>query len=302
MRTRVTLALALLGLANGCATTPKPTPAEPRSESSEVGVLVMAHGGSATWNRAVTEVVAGLALDLPTAVAFGMADPGTLATGLEELSQRGVTRIALVRLFLSGESFRHQTEYLLGIRPDRPRWFASHGDGSDSHPAPIQHTLEIATHADGLSDAPDIGRILVDRAGAVSRDPANESVLLLAHGMGGDTENDRLLTRMREAAASLTNYHNVRVATLREDWPAKRALAETQIRALVVAETEADRRVIVVPFRLFGAGPYEQVLQGLDYLESPGLVPHAVVTDWVRQTVVRIACTEGWAGAGFTCP
>jgi hypothetical protein len=39
----------------------------------------------------------------------------------------------------------------------------------------------------------------------------------------------------------------------------------------------------VVPFRLFGFGPYATVLEGLEYVsDQQALLPHPIITDWIR--------------------
>jgi hypothetical protein len=40
----------------------------------DFGILLMAHGGSEEWNRAVEEVVVPLASRQPVEISFGMAD------------------------------------------------------------------------------------------------------------------------------------------------------------------------------------------------------------------------------------
>lgn len=295
------LLLPIVLVASACATTLPPVTAT--DQPARVGVLVMAHGGSAEWDDAITEAVASLATEVPTEVAFGMADPVTLASGVAALEARGVDRVALVRLFLSGTSFLHQTEYLLGLRADRPRWFVTHGAGHGADPAPIEHAVDIATHQDGLSDSEELTKVVADRVGAVSLKPSRESVLLLAHGVGDDAQNERLLERMRAASRDLEGqgFRKLRVAALREDWADKRASAEREIRTFVESEVDAGANVIVVPFRLFGEGPYDDVLKGLDYQMAESLMPHAVVNNWIRETASRVSCVEGWASSSPLC-
>lgn len=267
------------------------------SPEPQVGVLVMAHGGSSEWDAAVEAAVEPLRDEMPTSLAFGMANPATLASSLEELESRGVNRVAVVRVFLSGASFLHQTEYLLGLRPDAPRWFIGHHGMMDHTPDPIGHGVDIATHLPGLSDSPLVERILADRVKELGKTDRARSVLLIAHGMGDDQENDAVLERMRVAAAgglSGQGLRRVEVAALREDWPEKRAIAERQIREFVDSESRRNVEVVVMPFRLFGMGPYPAVLDGLDYRATEGLVPHEHVTDWIRQTALEVACGQGW--------
>jgi hypothetical protein len=272
------------------------------------GVLVMAHGGTPEWDAAIAEATAPLERELPTAVAYGMADPHTLTAALDSLRAEGVERVAVVRMFVSGASFIDQTEYLLGLTDTAPAFFMpSHGAGGGGHaagshgpPEQIAHGLTVATHFDGMVDAAETHRIFAERALALSRDPASESVLLIAHGMGDQQENDELLAAMGdiERLVSATPFHTVRSATLREDWPPAREIAEREIRAFVDGENQAGRRVLVLPVRLSGFGPYADVLEGLEYTGGDALLPHGDVSAWLRRTAESIAREQGWALTG----
>lgn len=265
------------------------------SGSGTLGVLVMAHGGGEGWNDAVLEAVAPVSRVVPTAVAFGMADPATLGAALDSLEGLGVERVAVVRMFLSGASFLDQTEYLLGLSDTPPAFFVSgHGDGHE--PPPLDHDLTIETHRDGMVDAVEARDIVAERVLSLSVAPARESVLLIAHGMGEEELNDQLLEAMAnlEAAIAERPFGEVRSATLREDWAEARAAAEREIQDFVRSENERGRSVIVVPVRLSGFGPYGEVLEGLDYVAGEGLLPHERVTDWIMFTACEILCAHGW--------
>ena len=316
------LAALALVLATGATAQPADAP----------GLLVMAHGGDPAWNTSVEDALAPLRDRYPLSLAFGMADPASLGAGIEELAEQGAERAAVVRLFLDGRSFLHQTEYFLGLREDPPAVFVLHGahgapagHGAAGHggghataghgagqgaaaghdgahaaaatPQPVAHDLALALSPDGLMQADEVADILAARAEAISQSPAEESVLVLAHGTGDDVENARWIAAMERLTGGLRadGYHAVRVETLREDWPEPRAAAERAIRGFVTAETEAGRRVLVVPFRLSGFGPYRAVLDGLDYTASEaGILPHAAVTDWVEREYRAVLAREGW--------
>jgi hypothetical protein len=272
--------------------------------ASPFGVLVMAHGGTPEWDQAIADATAPFASEIPTEIAYGMADPATMTQALEALRSRGVERVAVVRMFVSGASFIDQTEYLLGLSDVPPRFFMpSHGSSAGGHaagahgpPSPIAHGMEVATHIDGMVDAEETHRIFAERALTLSRDPATESVLLIAHGMGDTGENDELLAAMQdvERMVAQTPFHSVRSATLREDWPPAREIAEREIRAFVDAENQAGRRVLVLPVRLSGFGPYAEVLEGLEYVEGEAMLPHGDVSTWLRRTAEGIARAQGW--------
>jgi sirohydrochlorin ferrochelatase len=260
----------------------------------------MAHGGDDEWNGAVTAAVDPIRRVMPTAVAFGMADPATLEAALDSLEDLGVERVAVVRMFLSGASFIAQTEYLLGLSDEQPAFFipghvAAHG-GPAADPDPLDHPFGLVTHEHGIVDSDQVGAIVAERAFAISTDPEQESVLLLAHGMGSEELNDQLVAALAdfEALIGARPFAAIRSATLREDWAEARAVAEEEIRTFVRGENDRGKRVIVVPVRLSGFGPYAEVLEGLDYVAAESLLPDERVTDWIAQVACELLCAHGW--------
>lgn len=258
------------------------------------GLLVMAHGGTPEWNRSVLDAVAPLHDRYPVEVAFGMADACSLQEGVRALEARGVRKVGVVRVFISGESWYERTEQILGLRDGAPPAKADECHGSDhgvSHHSMalfrIQTESSFVLSKEGLAEAPEIGAILAERAGALSRSPEKEDVLVLAHGPGDDTENERWLAHMEARAAEIRKsrpYNTVAVMTLREDWPDKRKAAEQEVRAFVARSANEGRSAIVLPFRLSGFGPYGQVLAGLDYrADRSGFIPHGNVTRWITR-------------------
>lgn len=256
------------------------------------GVLIMAHGGGEAWNRTVVEAATGAEHEGPVVVAFGMAHPVSMQQGVDRLDELGAERVSVVRLFVSGESFRTDTRYLLGLSDEEPElpWVK----------APLDHDLTIATHEHGLMGSPEVSQILLTRALDLSEDPAGESVLLVAHGMGDEGENDRVLENMRTAADRIAEkgFAEVEVAALREDWKEARAAAEAGIRSFVEGRAAAGRRVLVLPYRLSGFGPYAKVLEGLDYVAGDGLLPHDAISRWIERTAAGVACESGWRQRG----
>jgi hypothetical protein len=181
---------------------------------------------------------------------------------------------------------------ILGLSPGaaaRPTGAVdSHAAGHAGHSIAtwrLQSNAQFVLSTDGLADAPEMGEVIADRARALSQDPPNEDVLILAHGPGDDAENARWLAaldRRAEAVRRALPFARVQVATLREDWPDKRVLAEADARTFVETATAAGRTVIVIPFRVSGFGDYARVLEGLQYrADQRGLIPHERVTQWI---------------------
>lgn len=258
------------------------------------GMMVMAHGGGPAWNSEVEAMLEPVRRDYPLELAFGMADPASMQEAVRRLEARGVNRIAVVRLFISGESFLERTERILGLRPGAPPRpagdaHAGHGDHGGHSMAlwRIDSNARFALSAEGLANAPEMGAVLAERARTLSRRPSDESVLILAHGPEDDGENERWIReidRRAEAVRALAPFREVRVETLREDWPAQRAASEARIRAFVEAANADGGRAIVIPYRVAGFGPYARVLEGLSYeADRRGLLPSAEAEQWVRR-------------------
>jgi sirohydrochlorin cobaltochelatase len=287
--------LTIAGLA-GCATSGGTTAGGSGNDAGEdddrFGVLVMAHGGSRAWDEAVLAVVEPLRGRYPLEVAFGMADAASMQDAVDKLEVRGVSRIGVVRLFVNGDSFRDRTEQILGLSAGAPaRPHARDGDHAQADHRMefwrVETSASFVMSGEGLNEAPEVGAILLDRVRSLSRDPEREDVLVLAHGAGDDVENEFWLERIGQQGEQIRRglqFRSVRIATLREDWPEKRAPAEAEIRGFLEASSAAGRTTIVVPYRVHGFGPYASVLEGLDYVaDGQGLLPHTDITAWIAR-------------------
>lgn len=282
---QVLVAAAALPLAGPLASAAHAESPEP------FGLLVMAHGGSPEWNQTVLQAVEPLRGSYPVEVAFGMADACSLQEGVRALEAKGVRKVGVVRLFVSGESWYERTEQILGLTGGAPP--ARPGDcGGGEHA--MHHSMALfrvatsssfALSTQGLKDGSEIGPILAERAVRLSRTSEKEDVLVLAHGPGDDAENERWIASLdarAEAIRKTRPFHRVEVMTLREDWPEKRQAAEQRVRDFVSRAASEGRKAIVIPFRLSGFGPYAEVLKGLAYeSDGQGLLPHTNVTQWI---------------------
>ena len=300
-------AATLLWAAWGCASpasiarssipAPTPEPSAPADyDANSVGLLLMAHGGGAEWNDRVQAAVADLRGHLPVSVAFGMANPHTLQASLDSLRDRGVGTVAVVRLFVSGASFLHPAEYLFGLRSDPPaRAMIGHRMVDGHELAPLRTEARILLDRNGMVGSDEAARILLARAKASSSIPAETGALLIAHGMGDESENKDLLAAMEETASVLRQdgFAEVGIATLREDWATKRPRAEQEIKATVARMQTEHATVVVIPYRVSGFGPYAKVLEGLDYVATEGLLPHRLVTAWIAGIATASLCEAG---------
>lgn len=291
----------LAALALATCVSARPAAAEPAPSKDGYGVLVMAHGGGPEWNQTVLDAVQPLRGRYPLEVAFGMADACSLQESVRKLEAQGVRSIGVVRLFISGESWYEETQKILGLRDGAPPappdacggghgdhgGHGGHGGGHSMAFFRLDSKSSFVLSKQGLSDAPEVGPILADRAKSLSRAPEKEDVLILAHGPGDDAENERWLAAIDAQAAQIRAalpFHSVEVHTLREDWPEKRKEAEKRIVEYVARSRKEGRQAIVIPFRLSGFGPYAEVLAGQEYVaDRKGLLPHANITQWITR-------------------
>jgi len=269
--------------------------AEPR-----FGVMVMAHGGSDEWNAQVAKAVAPLREQYPLELALGMADAGSMEAAVRKLESRGVTHVGVVRVFISGESWHDRTLQILGLREgapprtggDQQRFPAAAAQMPMGMSMPmgfwkIDTGLAFHVSVEGLADAPEVDEILTSRIGHLSVAPEKEVVAVIAHGPGDDGENRRWLDKITERtqnASEQLGLREIRVFTLREDWPEQRVYAEQEIRSYIEQANSRGLTPIVAPFRIHGFGPYGRVLGELDYrADGLGLLPHPNVTAWISR-------------------
>ncbi len=257
----------------------------------EWGVLLLGHGGSAPWNRAVLDIQKALQPRFPIEVAFGMADPREIQTGIDRLSRHKVKKVVVVPLFISSHSeVIEETKFVLGIREHPSREFleAPHAHMNTVTVKRIQ-TDKPLVMTSALDDHPLVAKILTDRARQLSRDSAKEHVVLVGHGPLKDEDNElwmRTLATLGETVRRDGSFAGVYGATLRDDAsPEVRRKADEELRALVRSLSHKGR-VLVVPHLIAQGGIERHIrrsLEGTFYAWSgETLLPDARIAEWVE--------------------
>ncbi len=297
---RVRVAVFAIVLAPLVAMAPS-AEAQPRERP---GILLLAHGGAREWNERIHALAAELDALRPTALALGMASRPSIQAAVDTLTERGVTSIVAVPLFISSHSsVITSTEYLLGARDTAPPELATfakmdHGAHGPDHSGDATARVVVrvpVTMTGALDRHPLVAEILATRASAISASPQEESVVIVAHGPTADRENQQWLGDMAVLAAALQAkipFHSVDYLTVRDDAPAPiRDAATAQLRALVQRRTGEGRRVLVVPLLIAFGGIEAGVrkrLEGLDYvMAGQGLAPDPRLKDWILEMAGR---------------
>jgi hypothetical protein len=137
-----------------------------------------------------------------------------------------------------------------------------------------------------------VAEILVARARAISRNPASEVVIVVAHGPTSDAENQLWLEDMKIVADGIraqVPFARVEFLTVRDDAPAPiREAAARNLREVVTRARAEGHRVLIVPLVLAYGGIEEGIrkrLDGLDYeMTTQGLLPDDRVVHWVIES------------------
>lgn len=264
------------------------------------GILLLAHGGDASWNAEVETLRAKVDSKVPTETALGMADVASLQAAVDRLEKRGVARVVAVPLFVQTRSeVLDQTRYALGLA-DKPsaslkaayeRMAAAHaGHKGHGH----GHSMEFSTRqvrarepivmSPALDGHALVGGILTERAKALSKTPLKESLVLVAHG----PVDDAAMPAWRDSTAALCamikgGFKSCSFGLLRDDAaPEIRAAAVTELREKVSA---ARGKAIVLPVLIARGGIEKKIegdLKGLDYAwDGKTLMPHPGFDAWV---------------------
>jgi sirohydrochlorin ferrochelatase len=283
----------------------------PATASADPGILLLAHGGSKEWNARVLDLAQKVDRSRPVEVAFGMATRQNIQAAVDRLLARGVTEVVAVPLFVSSwSSVVTSTEYLLGLRTEAPKDLAlfarmHHADPAASGAAhsghhmavpssgttPVEAKGRITRMTPALNAHPIVAEILLTRARSLSRNPAEEAVVIVAHGPGPDDDNQRWLQDMRVLAGGMARdvaFASVDCLTLRDDAPAPvRDAATAELRTLVSTRIAEGRRVLIVPLLMSFGGIEKGIakrLEGLPYtLADQALMPDDRLAAWVLE-------------------
>lgn len=266
---------------------------ETPAPAGDIGVVIMPHGSTQPWNDAVETTIKPLMAKYPIEMAYGMGDPQIIQEAVSRLEQRGIRRVVFVRMYALDHQMKPLTDYILGLSDHPP--VTGHGGGHDHHAAaPHQvRTAALFSTFGGYEQNPDIAQVLHKRIAELSKDPASETVLLLAHGEATDEGNDKWLAVMNQNIDRLrqdphcAKLKTVKALTVREDWPKQREKAVAEVRA-AIEEAGKHGRVLVIANRLYGSGPYKKMLHGLTYeINEKGLVD-PVLTRWLEDGLTRM--------------
>jgi sirohydrochlorin ferrochelatase len=212
---------------------------------------------------------------------------------VRKLESQRVASIVVVPMLVSSFSGHY----------DQIRWLAGEGVELDTV---MQHHLHMAgidrpdtrlpIHVTPAMDgAPEVARVIADRALALSTKPEERALFIVGHGPNSAEDYAAWMKNLRLIADSVrtwTGFRDVRVDVVRDDAPpAVRTEAVLRARELIsLQHLVTQREVVVVPILVSkGAVSRDRIpadLAGLPviYAGDP-LLPHASIARWVEGRV-----------------
>lgn len=274
------------------------------------GVLLLAHGGSPSWNRDAEKIMrdAEAELAMPVELTLGMADLKATQVAVEQLKKRGADKIVAVPLFVNSRSeVMDQTRFILGVsaKPSAvlrdaltaaAKKHAHHAAKGGGHhhsfsEKPIDNDLPLV-FVPALDDHPLVAQVLLERALKLSKDAKKEVLIVIGHGPNDEQANEIWLGAMRKLAGRARREGGFAAGaayTIRDDAPEPvRQAAVEKLRERVAKETRSGRRAVVVPLLLARGGIESHIvdaLVGLKYAwDGATLAPHPNLARWVVES------------------
>lgn len=281
-----------------------PAAAQPGAGSQprggRVGTILIAHGAGAEWNSHVERIARAASTGGPIAVAYLMGDAAKthrFQDAVRALADSGVSEIVVVPLLVSSHSGHYeQIRYLAGATDS-----LSHSMMHHLHMAGIERpdTELPITVARALDDAPEMARVLGERASKLASSPREQALFLVGHGPNSAEDNALWMRHLRVVADSVraaTGFRDVRVGLVRDDAPAEvRAEAVNGVRELIELQRHVTGRPVVVVPVLISRGRVSREkfladLAGLDVVYSgEPLLPSPELARWIESRVRETA-------------
>ncbi len=168
-------------------------------------------------------------------------------------------------------------------------------EGMNHDPAATAERMKPVTSSvpirmtSALDHDPIVADILLDRAASISKDPAHEVVVLVAHGPVPEEDNKLWLDDMNLLADQIrkrSGYAGIDCLTLRDDADDPvRNVATQQLQQTVKSIVQAGNTPLIVPLLLSYGGIEEGLrkrLSGLDFkMPLQALLPDPRIAAWV---------------------
>ncbi|MEW5926050.1 MAG: CbiX/SirB N-terminal domain-containing protein [Gemmatimonadota bacterium] len=271
-------------------------PALHAQAAKPVGTLLIAHGGGPAWDAQVQTVASMVNTGGPVEVSFLMG-PGAKTHRFQDaarrLAEKGAGEIVVVPLLVSSHSGHYQQiRYLAGQTDSLDAQMHHHLHMGGIERADVRVPIRLTQ---AIDDAPEVARVLAERARALATAPREQALFLVGHGPNSAEDHAGWMRHLRPVADSVkaaTGFRDVKVGLVRDDAPAEvRAEAVRGIRETIELQHLATGKPVVVVPVLISTGSVSREklprdLAGLPIVyRGDALLPHAGMARWVEARV-----------------
>jgi sirohydrochlorin cobaltochelatase len=256
-------------------------------KNGEIGVLILSHGVGENSDRILKEALAPVSSRWPTAIGFGMAmmQSDYLQSAVDDLTARGAKTIVLVPNGTTTEynSLTRQWKYIFDMDQQEATYLEVPKVKSDARFVMTSH----------FADHPLITDILYENAKAVSKNPANEVVIIVGHGPEDVADNGpdlEILQPHVERIKAKNEFADVKMINLQDD--AIPPVRESNVRKLRRWVKQADQKgmtpiVVAIAAASFGVQTHIRTdLRGLDYVfADKGMAENPKYIQWITSVI-----------------
>lgn len=263
----------------------------PATLKSDAGVLIMSHGFREQGDKMFRQSLSDIANALPTSLSLGMGMMMSdhVQLSINDLEAAGVDKIVVVPIVSNRyNELMRQWEYILGQR-----------DTAEFVTVPQVKSKAKIYLAKPPEDDPLIAEIIHDHALEISKNPAKDFVIIVAHGASGKdaaVDNPKEMAILETLARYVKEdggFADVKAALLQDDAPAAIREANVQrLRAMAQGAIDKGQNVLIVT-NLIGARTLQPKLRsdlkGIDYtFNAKGISQHPNFVEWIGEAVREV--------------
>ncbi len=250
------------------------------------GVLILSHGVGENSDRMLRDAVLPIAANQPTALGFGMAmmSSAHLQSAVDDLTERGAATIVLVQNGATTDynSLTRQWKYVFSL-----------GEEATYLEVPVVESDARFVMAKPFADHGLITEILYDHVKEVSKNPANEIVIIVGHGPEDSEDNEpdlEVLGAHVERIKAEDEFADVRIINLQDDAiPPIRKSNVKRLRRWIQKADDSGQDVIVVAIAAASHGVQAHIrndLRGLNYtFADKGMSEHPKYVEWLASAI-----------------
>lgn len=263
----------------------------PETLKNDAGVLIMSHGFREQGDKMFRQSLSDIANALPTSLSLGMGMMMSdhVQLSINDLEAAGVDKIVVVPVVSNRyNELMRQWEYILGQR-----------DKAEFVTVPQVKSKAKIYLAKPPEDDPLIAEIIHDHALEISKNPAKDFVIIVAHGASGkDAARDNpkeleILETLARYVKEDGGFADVKAALLQDDAPpAVREANVQRLRAMAQGAVDKGQSVLIVT-NLIGARTLQPKLRadlkGIDYaFNAKGIAQHPNFVEWIGESVREV--------------